>query len=390
MISWRLWPVAVGLWLSLNASVNVYADPLDNWTLRRTNSAETLLEITYANGTFVAVGYKGVILTSPDGKEWTQRNSGVSNDLRRIKFCRDKFYALTGGDIALTSKDGVIWSATNTVVAGWGSLTTILWTNDLFVAAVSAQSIRTSTDCVTWTTRFSTDQPYVLDVIFAGGIYVATGGFNILASADGVNWTNVAHPMAPGSFLRVTYGRNTFVIVAYFGGSAPSVIMTSTNGQDWTMRDANADYELDNIIFANGRFVAVGGRGNIVTSEDAVNWTERNSGTGQAMAGVTYGRGTVVAVGPLGLILQSDHFGPPFLTGRVGTERDTFEISVESESGSNFALQSSSDGANWSDTAGFTNAPSVVTVVESSAADSPHRFYRTISKPPPSGPFGSP
>ena len=388
MISWRLWPVAVGLWLLLNASVNVYADPLDYWTVRRTNSAETLTEITYANGTFVAVGYDGVILTSPDGKEWTQRNSGVADDLRRVKFCRDKFYALTGGDIALISQDGVTWSTTNTVAAGLGSLTTIFWTNDLFVALTAPYLIRTSTDGILWTTRFDAGQPYALDVIFAAGMYVATGGANIMVSADGVNWTKVAHPMYFGSFFRVTYGRNTFAIVGYFGGSAPSAIMTSTNGQDWTLGDANNDYELGDIAFANGRFVAVGGRGNIATSEDAVNWTERNS-TVKDIWGVSYGRGTVVAVGPLGLILQSDHFGPPLLTGRVGTERDTFEISVESESGGNFTLQSSSDGLNWSDTASFTNAPSVISFVDSSVVDPPHRFYRTTSRPPASGQSGS-
>jgi len=379
MILVRRWLVAVGLWLSLCTLVN--AGPLDNWTVRRTNSAETLTEIAYANGTFVAVGYQGVILSSPDGKVWTRRNSGVTDDFHRVTFCRDRFFAFTWGGVLSSSADGMAWSAMDTYAAGLGSPRTMLWTNGLFIAGatLNGYSILTSTDGITWTTRFGTFQPYILDVTFGGGMYVAVGGANIIASSDGINWTNVAHPIYSGSFFRVAYGNNTFAVVGYFANSAPSVIMTSTNGLDWTTRDPNGDYELGTIAFGNGSFVAGGGRGIVATSEDAVNWTNRNSGV-QDVWGVAYGRGTFVGVGPLGVIVQSDHFGPPQLTGRLLAASNALEISIESEIGSSLALQSSSNGVNWSDAATFTNTPSAITFIDSAITDSPHRLYRTISR----------
>jgi hypothetical protein len=50
------------------------ADPLDNWHLRSPlSSVNHLNGVTYASGTFVAVGDGGTLLTSPDGAAWTQR-----------------------------------------------------------------------------------------------------------------------------------------------------------------------------------------------------------------------------------------------------------------------------------------------------------------------------
>jgi len=383
MVLSRVWPAAAAFWLSLSTIASLNAGPLDNWTVRRTNSADTLTEITYANGTFVAVGFKGAILTSLDGKVWTRRTSAVTDDLHHVAFCRDKFFAFTWGSQLLSSKDGVTWSAIDSYTTGLASVRTILCTNDLFIAATSLGGqymIQTSTDGIAWTTRFNTATPYLLDVVFAGGMYVAVGGGNIVASADGINWTNVAYPYYPASLFRVTYGQNTFAAVAYFAHSLPSVIMTSTNALDWTMHDPGGYEALIDITYGNGSFVVSGDDGNLLTSEDAVHWTNRISGTVLPVWSVVYGRGTFVAVGSSGLVLQSDHFGPPQLAGRLVPGSNAFEISIESEIGSSLALQSSSDAVNWFDVFNLTNTQTVASFVDSILVDPRHRFYRTISK----------
>src|SRR5512136_2088465 len=49
-------------------SSSSYSDPLDNWHWRNPlPQGNTLQGVTYGNGTFVAVGENGTILTSPDG-----------------------------------------------------------------------------------------------------------------------------------------------------------------------------------------------------------------------------------------------------------------------------------------------------------------------------------
>ena len=42
--------------------------------------------VTYGNNTYVAVGWSGRILTSPEGITWTEQISGTSEHLRRVTF----------------------------------------------------------------------------------------------------------------------------------------------------------------------------------------------------------------------------------------------------------------------------------------------------------------
>ena len=53
--------------------------------------------------------------------------------------------------------------------------------------------------------------------------------------------------------------------------------MTSTDGKSWTMPVRFAEFlsgrTWQDIIFANGKFIAVAGLGYISTSTDGINWT---------------------------------------------------------------------------------------------------------------------
>jgi photosystem II stability/assembly factor-like uncharacterized protein len=60
---------------------------------------------------FVAVGMRGCIWTSPDGKNWTRRKSGTRSDLYSVAWTGKLLVtAGLGGDI-LTSPDGITWTA---------------------------------------------------------------------------------------------------------------------------------------------------------------------------------------------------------------------------------------------------------------------------------------
>jgi hypothetical protein len=280
MLLFRLSPATVAFLLSLTTLDSLRADPLDNWTVRWTNSTESLNEIAYGKGIFVAVGWHGLILSSPDAKVWTPRSSGVTDDLHHVTFARDKFYAFTWGNFLTSSPDGVSWTAMNTYAAGLGSLRTMLWTNDLLITGGQLDTygftILTSPDAISWTRRFSTPSPYILDAAFGGGMYVAVGAANIIVSPDGINWTNIVLPYFYGSVYRIAYGNHTFAAVGDISG--PGVIITSTNGWDWTERHPGYSW-ISEAAFGNGTFLLLGNAGQIETSQDAITWTPRNSGT---------------------------------------------------------------------------------------------------------------
>jgi len=54
------------------------------WTGRNSNSTNSLRSALYLNGTFVITGFRGTILTSTDGISWTNRSSGSTDALRGI------------------------------------------------------------------------------------------------------------------------------------------------------------------------------------------------------------------------------------------------------------------------------------------------------------------
>lgn len=62
------------LTLLIFAGIGRAADPLDTWTWKNPlPTGDNLSAVTYGNGRFVAVGWKGTTLTSVDGIEWVQQ-----------------------------------------------------------------------------------------------------------------------------------------------------------------------------------------------------------------------------------------------------------------------------------------------------------------------------
>src|SRR5439155_18099532 len=82
-------------------------------------------------------------------------------------------------------------------------------------------------------------------------------------------------------------------------------LFSSTDGTTWTLRLNLGGKQLEDAIFANGIFVAVGRGGIIFTSPDGLAWTPRASNTPARLRSVAFGNGTWVVVGACGKILTS-------------------------------------------------------------------------------------
>src|SRR5882724_6192850 len=145
---------------------------------------------------------------------------------------------------------------------------------------------------------------------YGSGRYVAAGGYSdygvLLSSDDGQNWSlrsNGGGLSGSGlSFVEsLIYAGGRFVAVGFWGGTA-----VSTDGVNWSVSNVNGniDYGLYGVAYRPaGNYVAVGGRTgndlNIFTSTDGITWTARHS-TSQANAtlgDVAYGAGLFVAIG---------------------------------------------------------------------------------------------
>jgi uncharacterized protein (DUF2141 family) len=303
----------VGFVFPLAQEGAICSDQLDTWTERTSGTTNALDGVTYGNGTFVAVGESGTILTSSNGVTWSTRTSGTTNHLEGVTYGDGTFIAVGGSETILTSTDGVTWN-TETLWVTSNHLYGVTYGNGTFVAVGGNGTILTSLDGVTWSTRTSGTTQGLHGVTYGNGIFVAVGWYGtILTSTDGVTWTERA-----SEYLYildgVAYCDGTFIAVGTSG-----TILTSPDGVAWNTRTSGTSSDLVGVTYGDGTFVAVTsgtrttltpgylnisrGEKILLTSADGITWTKRNF---YSLDGVTYGNSTFVAVGGSGLILQSD------------------------------------------------------------------------------------
>jgi len=156
--------------------VTVTVEEPIRWVDRYT-PADRLYAITYANGRFVAVGGKGLIVTSTDGINWEDKTSSVIGgsirELNAITYSGGQFVAI-GTNTIVTSPDGVVWTQRATAFS------------PLFNVPISGISCGVSV--------YDPDVPLYCAV---GG----NGGF-IASSNDAINWTVRANGILPaGNYL---------------------------------------------------------------------------------------------------------------------------------------------------------------------------------------------
>src|SRR5262245_48825643 len=108
--------------------------------------------------------------------------------------------------------------------------------------------------------------------------------------------------LLPSSFLLLTL-RSAALLLWFISSHR---LLSATDPLDTLFsRRSGVTATLNNVVFGNGRFVAVGADGAIVTSPDGILWTPRNSGVTTSLAAVAYGDGLWVAVGFGGVIVRS-------------------------------------------------------------------------------------
>ncbi len=315
------------------------------WASQVSGTAIALNAVTYANGQFVAVGNNGVILTSPNGTNWSQAVPVTAKNLHAITDAQGLILAVGDSATILTTTDGVAW--TNKILNSQ-RMRAVAFGNGKFVATQETLYARTSTNAVDWVLQSigpvnkSGNQFILYGTAFGNGRFVTVGSAGvILSSTNGTGWTRHGSGI-PASLYGVTYGGTNFAAVGH-----ENAVYTSSNGIDWTspwidygtLRFDGACYgngtyvlfgqpdemftstnlvhwvrrvtavtnfhSFADIIFANGIFVAVSGKGAIQTSVDGIIWAAQESGTTNGLRRIAFGKDTFVAVGERGVLLRS-------------------------------------------------------------------------------------
>lgn len=208
-----------------------------------------------------------------------------------------------GGYLGVSTDSGATWRPIASEVSNnWGE---IRWLNNQFVAISSGSGdVLTSTDGVNWT--YKSRCPNIstsASIAYGAGMYVAVayGGNFINYSTDLITWVSVS---TPAGMNRVIYDNGIFVAV----GRSTYLIYSSTDGITWTQRSTGGSGEYNDVIYAGGRFVAVGTSAIFQTSTDGITWSARGPmATSQTQYQVAYSSSLslYISVGAAGSIQSS-------------------------------------------------------------------------------------
>jgi|GEM_PF-5491310 len=123
--------------------------------------------------------------------------------------------------------------------------------------------------------------PYFSIVVYGNGLFLGMGYGETLASSDGENWSKVSNSSTNSP--NIAYGGGKFVKVGNAGLNFTNLMASITSDgvkwEDILISDGNNKsaqavpvFSPVDITYGNGRFVVVGGNGNIIWSADGRNW----------------------------------------------------------------------------------------------------------------------
>jgi uncharacterized delta-60 repeat protein len=302
------------------------ADFLANFEWRNPLPQGNMLRgIAEGNGTVVLAGDHGTVLTSQDGATWTLHRTGATNTCSSVAFGNGTFVAVCNNPYTssvMISTNGSDWSAQPDFAESY--LTAVGFGNGTFVGVGYANStvtgdglrgrVVTSTDGKTWVLRANV--PTALESItYGGGRFVAVGtdhfvdGPLMITSTNGIQWSVLAVPTQL-PLHDVTFGNGTFVVAA--GGNGDfgqgwhvyDSLITSTNGQDWIEHKISGSNVLQRVAFGNGLFAAVA-NGEAFTSSSGVAWTRQAIQTPLLIGDFRFVAGQFTLVGYHGEIYTS-------------------------------------------------------------------------------------
>ena len=214
------------------------------------------------NKRYVAMGKKGVIVTSPDAVNWTQASTGLGNSIviNSVSWNNNRFVATGLDQVSNSSFHAVIYHSPDG----------INWTLSTMPAGFSAQQQSFNDVQVCPAQGGSLTNPDIWLIAGQNGV--------ILKSVDGVNWTSVSHRSFSGDVSKFAEGNGLFLADVVTSGPTRDLLQ-STDGVNWT---SGSNEEFLDLSFQQDMFLGLvrdnaNNNWHIKTSTDGVTWVSRLS-----------------------------------------------------------------------------------------------------------------
>ena len=128
------------------------------------------------------------------------------------------------------------------------------------------------------------------------------------------SWTDLSNSQSIGSFYGVAIGPDSMVAVGIDG----QIATRDHQSANWSITRSGGDPDIRDVIYANGKFVAVGESGLIFTSTGGTTWTSQNSGGTHDLRNIIWdGSGFIIGASD-GKILKSSN-GTNWTTHSTGS-----------------------------------------------------------------------
>jgi len=311
--------------------------------------AAQLRSVKYMNDTWVAVGDK--ILTSTDVNQWTTTKSFSVNrqvtmyGVEGVSWLNSGTFIAVGqqildltepelgysGLVAIADNDGSAWTTyANVSQHGFRSVTS---SANLIVAVGANGTIYTSTNAQTWSgvsESIVTGSNAGLNEISVASVQ----GFNVNDEVKVIIPTNVTanvNVLDPDVSYYISSINSTTKGLVFKTSLLGPVVDIDGSGTPsaaayvYKITDYN-DRNINKVVYANNRFMAVGELGLILTSTNGINWTEQTIDTLKDINGIIYAEGisTWTVVGEENLIANSTDNGVTWIINAqfITPERD--------------------------------------------------------------------
>ncbi|WP_051906186.1 WD40/YVTN/BNR-like repeat-containing protein [Thermus tengchongensis] len=228
------------------------------WTLEARVPA-WLLGVGWGRGQYVAVGERGTILLSPNGKRWVKVETPVQKWLYAVAYGEDRFVA--AGEALLLSREGKVWRAFP--LPQEETLLGLTFGAGTFLAAGEKGNLYASRDGIRWEKVLSLGRPWLRGLVHGNGRFVASGHGKVLVAQRGWDWEEASAPHLPKHLPSVAHGDGRFALVGH-PRPGEGVVAFSEDGLAWDEAHPLGN-EPEGIACGQGRFVVVGNCGTLLT-----------------------------------------------------------------------------------------------------------------------------
>ena len=349
----------IGSTRSRTVEATITSAEFSDWNLRAGNFDEAdLMDVTFGNDTFVAVGSQSKVLYTDDVVTWRAVELDVESDLKGVAFGNGIFVAAGSGDTVLRGS-----SPHNLELVDLGGSTD--WNGVDYVDGVfwltgdNGQLLR-SRDGESWETITTGTDAALIGITYGHDGYLVISNSNVyVRSFDAINWSaQIAesnNPSRPAvAFRAVAYFSGRYYlclngVIQNSGTTELAALSTTTSSTLAKFHALTLDDQTDHLVAVGGYssylgsyLYGVGGRGS--------SGLYRISGSSPSALGSTYGLGYYVTVGAGGQIYRSTD-GQAWQSGWEITKHTLKDIlyanGVYVASGNKGAVYTSPDGQWW-------------------------------------------